>query len=239
MIQQYLRKLMSRRELLHWGVGASAGAAALGLLPAATLQAQEAAHASHGDLAISPDAAHAAPVSQAMEQAHGGSMLMGAVDHERNGFDPMRMLVDWDYGVVSTLPSGQRLREFQIFAGDKEIEIAPGIFFPAWTYNARVPGPSLRATEGDRIRVRFYNGSSHPHTIHFHGIHTAEMDGVTGIGAGEIMPGNETTYEFDAIPFGCHLYHCHAVPLKRHIHKGLYGAFVVDPKEGRPPRASS
>src|SRR5690606_11785225 len=37
------------------------------------------------------------------------------------------------------------------------------------------------------------------------------------------------TYEFEARPFGCHLYHCHAIPLKRHIHKGLYGAFIIDP----------
>ena len=32
-----------------------------------------------------------------------------------------------------------------------------------------------------------------------------------------------------------HLYHCHAVPLKRHIHKGLYGTFIIDPPQGRPP----
>ena len=31
------------------------------------------------------------------------------------------------------------------------------------------------------------------------------------------------------------LYHCHATPLKKHIHKGLYGAFIIDPKEPRPP----
>ena len=71
--------------------------------------------------------------------------------------------------------------------------------------------------------------------MHFHGIHPAEMDGVTGIGPGEIQPGQDFTYEFDAMPFGCHLYHCHAAPLKRHIHKGLYGAFIVDPAQGRPP----
>lgn len=162
-------------------------------------------------------------------------MLVGSVDPASNGFDPMRMLVEWDYGTVSTLPNGQRLREYNVVAADKEIEIAPGLYFPAWTYNGRVPGPSLRATEGDRLRVHFFNGSAHPHTIHFHGVHTSEMDGVTGIGRGEILPGESFTYEFDAEPFGCHLYHCHATPLKRHIHKGLYGAFVVDPKEGRPP----
>jgi manganese oxidase len=50
-----------------------------------------------------------------------------------------------------------------------------------------------------------------------------------------VMPGATFVYEFDADPFGLHLYHCHAVPLKRHIHKGLYGVFIVDPKTTRPP----
>jgi FtsP/CotA-like multicopper oxidase with cupredoxin domain len=50
-----------------------------------------------------------------------------------------------------------------------------------------------------------------------------------------VHPGHSFVYEFDAEPFGLHLYHCHTVPIKRHIHKGLYGAFIIDPKEGRPP----
>ena len=49
------------------------------------------------------------------------------------------------------------------------------------------------------------------------------------------MPGGTFVYEFDAEPFGLHLYHCHAVPLKRHMHKGLYGVFIVDPRTPRPP----
>ena len=32
-----------------------------------------------------------------------------------------------------------------------------------------------------------------------------------------------------------HLYHCHSTPLKKHIHKGLYGAFIIDPPEPRKP----
>ena len=63
-------------------------------------------------------------------------------------------------------------------AVDKTIEVAPGVFFNAWTYNGTVPGPVIRATEGDLLRVKFVNGGSHPHTIHFHGIHPADMDGV-------------------------------------------------------------
>jgi FtsP/CotA-like multicopper oxidase with cupredoxin domain len=83
--------------------------------------------------------------------------------------------------------------------------------------------------EGDLLRIHFTNAGTHPHTLHFHGIHSAVMDGVPGVGPGMINPGQTFTYEFTARPFGCHLYHCHAIPLKRHIHKGLYGAFIVDP----------
>src|SRR5918996_1114634 len=77
---------------------------------------------------------------------------------------------------------------------DSEIEIAPGVFFPAWTYNGSVPGPVLRATEGDILRVNFTNAGSHPHTIHFHGIHPADMDGVFEI----VEPGRTFLYEFEA-----------------------------------------
>lgn len=211
---------LSRRRFLRFGLGSVAGLVGGGVL--------------NGSLQEHPPAQPDYGAGHDMA-SHGNSMLVGTVDHDRNLFDPMNMLVDWDYGSVSTLPNGQTLREYNVFAADHEIEIAPGIFFPAWTFNNRVPGPSLRCTEGDRIRIQFTNVGSHPHTLHFHGIHTAEMDGVAGAGPGEIGVGESFVYEFDAEPFGCHLYHCHALPLKRHIHKGLYGAFIVDPPEGRPP----
>jgi manganese oxidase len=185
-------------------------------------------------LAAHPTAGKQGAVSA--HAAHGGMVTVGEVDDARNGFDPHAILTDWDTGTPATDPDGRSVREFAIVAEDKEIEIAPGIFFPAWTYNGRVPGPTIRVTEGERVRVRFENRGSHPHSIHFHGIHAARMDGVPG--AGEVLPGDEFVYEFDAYPFGCHLYHCHTVPLKRHIHKGLYGAFVVDPDPARHPEAA-
>ena len=127
------------------------------------------------------------------------------------------------------------LREWELVAADKEIEVAPGLIYPAWTYNGRVPGPTLRCTEGDRLRIRFVNGSEHPHTIHFHGLHPASEDGIAGAGDGIINPGKSTVYEFDAEPFGLHLYHCHVAPLAEHIARGMYGTFIVDPRDGRPP----
>jgi FtsP/CotA-like multicopper oxidase with cupredoxin domain len=155
------------------------------------------------------------------------------VDHRANGFDPHTILRDFDEGSTSRLASGRVLREWTLVAQDKEIEVAPGISFPAWTYNGRIPGPTLRAREGERLRITFANGSAHPHTIHFHGIHPADMDGVPGLGAGQLAPGKTTVYEFDALPFGLHLYHCHVRPLAEHIAKGLYGAFLIDPEDGR------
>ena len=151
------------------------------------------------------------------------------VDPAANGFDPQAILRDFDEGVVR-----DGVREWELVADEKEIEVAPGVKYAAWAYNGRVPGPTLRAREGERLRIRFINAAGHPHTIHFHGIHTARMDGVPGVGAGNIEPGEETVYEFTAEPFGLHLYHCHSTPLADHIAKGLYGAFVIDPPEGRP-----
>ena len=166
--------------------------------------------------------------------AHPDFAAGAGVNARANGFDPSKIVRDFDRGKTRRLASGRVLREWTILAEDKEIEVAPGVKYAAWTYNGRVPGPTLRAQQGERVRVSFTNASSHPHTIHFHGIHPAEMDGVPGIGAGNIEPGRSTVYEFDAEPFGLHLYHCHSTPLADHIAKGLYGAFIIDPAEGRP-----
>lgn len=149
----------------------------------------------------------------------------------RAGIDPLAFLEAFDYGVVERQPSGRVVRTYELHAIDKEIEVAPGVFFPAWTYNGQVPGPTLRATEGDLVRVNFQNLGTHPHTIHFHGFHPANMDGVFEV----IGPGESYVYEFEAKPFGLQLYHCHSVPLKKHLAKGLYGAFIIDPKTPRPP----
>jgi FtsP/CotA-like multicopper oxidase with cupredoxin domain len=158
-----------------------------------------------------------------------------SVDHVANGFDPAQTLRDFDYGRVTVGSDGWTVRDWEIVAEDREIEVAPGVRFPAWTFNGRIPGPTLRCTQGDVLRVRFVNGSAHPHTMHFHGIHPAEMDGVPMVGRGIISPGEEFTYTFIAEPFGLHLYHCHVGPLAEHIARGMYGTFIVDPPGGRPP----
>ncbi|RDL48015.1 Copper-containing nitrite reductase [Ensifer sp. M14] len=216
---------LSRRSLLLGGGAATIGATSI----CATKTMAQEGHTNQATVAGAQDPA-AVPSHQS---GHGAMITVGTVDNERNGFHPTKMLTDWYTGTVTDLPDGRKLRTFEITAEDKEIEIAPGVMFPAWTYNGRVPGPALRATEGERLKIVFRNYGSHPHSMHFHGIHSARMDGVAG--AGLIGPGEEFVYEFDARPFGCHLYHCHALPLARHIHKGMYGLFVIDPDPTRHP----
>lgn len=223
------KSLLSRRRLL---AGAGATAASLPALHSVVPHA-----GLHGDAR-----AAAGPNEGGHDEnrGHGNDSRgiavhnpVGRVDPKVNGFDPSDLLRDFDYGVTRRTASGQVIREWEIVAEDKRIEVAPGVKFDAWTYNGRVPGPSLRAREGERLRVRFVNGSKHPHTMHFHGIHLDIHDGVPAVGPGNIEPGGSWTYEFDAAPFGFHHYHCHTTPLASHIHKGLYGVFIVDPKKGR------
>jgi FtsP/CotA-like multicopper oxidase with cupredoxin domain len=218
-----MRKLwenkISRRKLIG---GAAATGAALPVLHELVPH-----QGLHGQRAVAAE--HIAD-ARASHRGSGHLGAVGSVNPRVNGFDPHEILRDFDEGV---LRGG--VREWEIVAEDRRIEVAPGVKYDAWAYNGRVPGPTLRAREGERLRVRFVNASAHPHTIHFHGIHRAAADGVPGIGAGNVGPGESTAYEFDATPFGLHLYHCHSTSLAEHIAKGLYGAFVIDPKGGRPP----
>ncbi|MCC7020387.1 MAG: multicopper oxidase domain-containing protein [Ardenticatenales bacterium] len=230
-----MRHLTRRAFVRESAIGAAAvagGALALGASPGPVADAYTGTTADARSDGRS-DAAADANVDAAAE-AHGGHMVqstVGDVGPDAIGIDPTRFLETFDTGTVSTLPDGRTLREWDILAFDKQIEVAPGVFFPAWTYNGQVPGPTLRCTEGDLLRIRFKNAGTHPHTIHFHGFHPPSMDGFAPV----VEQGGTFTYEFTARPFGLHPYHCHAVPLKKHLHKGLYGALIIDPPGGRPP----
>ncbi|WP_017653485.1 multicopper oxidase domain-containing protein [Fortiea contorta] len=146
-----------------------------------------------------------------------------------NTTNPMKMLRDFNYGTIKQ-ENGRTIREFQLVAGTSTIQLNSAVSYNIWDLNGRIPGPTLRAKQGDRIRVLFLNQAGHSHSLHFHGVHPAEMDGVR-----PISHNKATIYEFDAEPYGVHLYHCHVEPVTRHIAKGLYGMFIIDPPTPRPP----
>jgi len=112
--------------------------------------------------------------------------------------------------------------------------ILPGVRVAAYAFNGQVPGPRIRLTEGDRVRLVVHNLLPEPTSIHWHGlILPNSMDGAAQITQAPIPPGGTFTYEFDARQTGTFFYHSHAKPDRQEA-LGLYGALLIDPK-GSPP----
>ncbi|HEX6588116.1 MAG TPA: multicopper oxidase domain-containing protein, partial [Longimicrobiales bacterium] len=98
-------------------------------------------------------------------------------------------------------------------------ETKPGTLVEAWTFNRMIPGPTIRATEGERVRIVVTNHLPEGTSAHWHGLEVPNnMDGVPGISQDPIMPGDSFTYEFDVDPAGTHLYHSHFNSLHQEEH---------------------
>lgn len=110
-------------------------------------------------------------------------------------------------------------------------EVTPGKIVEAWTYNGQVPGPELRVTEGDKIRIVVKNELPESTAIHSHGVMLPNnMDGVPFITQPVIKPGESFTYEYTARNPGSHMYHSHHNSTKQ-VGLGLLGALIIEPKD--------
>jgi manganese oxidase len=162
------------------------------------------------------------------EQLGGRSLVLPAPPATENPYPNLNELL---YPKPAEPAQQGRVRELTLQTDEKTIEICKGVKFAAWTYNGTIPGPVIRATQGDTLRIKLKNNGMHPHSIHFHGMHPANQDGVFQAAA----PGGEQIYEFTAKPFGVFPYHCHSEPIDQHITRGLFGAMIIDPPTPRPP----
>jgi FtsP/CotA-like multicopper oxidase with cupredoxin domain len=143
--------------------------------------------------------------------------------------------------IAATETRGSQLRQprmegdvkvFDLEAAPIKWEVLPGTFVDAWAYNGQVPGPLLRVTEGDKMRVNLTNRLPEPTVIHFHGPNLPNIqDGVPGVTQEVVQPGESYTYEFTADPAGSFVYHTHHNAAVQEP-KGLYGMFIVDPQQG-------
>ena len=123
------------------------------------------------------------------------------------------------------------VKVFNLTAAITKWEVTKGLFVDAWTYNGTMPGPIIRVTEGDTVRVVLKNELPESTAIHFHGLRTPNsVDGVPGITQPPIKPGTTYTYEFQLKNSGSHMYHSHHNATKQ-VGRGLLGAFLVEPKD--------
>lgn len=136
------------------------------------------------------------------------------------------------------------VKTVRLDATHKIIEIAPGVKFSAWTFGDQVPGPTIRARVGDRIRFSMTNRSDEPlpaaqiaaapmmHSMDFHAAMVSPQDKYRSI-----APGQTIEFEFSPNYPGIFMYHCGTPMILEHIASGMYGALIVEPRAGYPTQA--
>ncbi len=128
------------------------------------------------------------------------------------------------------------VKEFHLVAEEIEHEFAPGSRAKCWGYNGTTPGPTIEASEGDRVRIYVTNRLPEHTTIHWHGLLLPSgMDGVGGLSQPHIKPGETYVYEFDLQQHGTHMYHPHADEMVQ-MALGMMGMFIIHPRGGEPRR---
>ena len=120
---------------------------------------------------------------------------------------------------------------FELSVDEIQWEVAPGQVETALGYNGAVPGPEIRVHQGDRVRINVTDNASLPTTVHLHGVTVPNRaDGVPFITQDPIMPGETYPYVFTVKDEpGTYMYHSHFDSAEQ-VGRGLYGAFIVEPK---------
>jgi len=125
--------------------------------------------------------------------------------------------------------STSRVHRLRVAIKHAKIPIAEGVTYDAWTFDGRVPGPVLRVTQGDTVDFTLVNEAPMPHSLDFHAAEIAPSRAYVNL-----MPHDSLHYRFVARVPGAFMYHCGTAPVALHIANGMYGAIIVDPRQGRP-----
>ena len=93
------------------------------------------------------------------------------------------------------------------------------------SYDDAIPGPTLRAKQGDELRVRLVNELAEPTSLHWHGLRLPNaMDGVPRLTQSAVAPGASFDYRFRPPDAGTFWYHAPAAQADQ----GLHGPLVVE-----------
>jgi FtsP/CotA-like multicopper oxidase with cupredoxin domain len=135
------------------------------------------------------------------------------------------------WGVDMPFVMDGEVKVFEVTCTEEPWEVSPGMSVNAMLYNGRVPGPTIRVKQGDKVRINVNNLMTQSTSIHFHGVHTPNsQDGVPYVTQPPIKPGATFTYEFVAKNFGTHMYHSHHNAAEQ-VSRGLMAAFIIEPAD--------
>ena len=123
-----------------------------------------------------------------------------------------------------------RLVRVHFVIHDTLIEVSKGVRYRAWSFEGRVPGPTVRVTQGDSVDFTLVNHGTIPHSMDFHAAQIAPNKYYVNVN-----PNDSIHYRFIAEVPGVFMYHCGTAPVAAHIANGMYGALIVDPRISRPP----
>lgn len=136
---------------------------------------------------------------------------------------------DTDCGALEK--SGRNVVEFNVSGESVELPIMGGKTYHAMTFNQQVPGPTLRVTQGDVVKMTLTipqgEVSGHGNDMHASQMSAGAFD--------SINPGESKTYCYIAESAGVFKYHCsgvHIAGMDQHVLSGMYGIAIVDPANG-------
>ncbi|MEM4253407.1 MAG: multicopper oxidase domain-containing protein [Candidatus Nitrosotenuis sp.] len=130
---------------------------------------------------------------------------------------------------------GRTVVEMNLVAQSVDLPIMGGKTYKAMTFSGQVPGPTVRVTQGDIIKMTLTVPSDEP-TPHSNDMHASQISAVPNFGA--VMPGESKTYAYIAEVPGTFKYHCAGVnvaAMDQHVLQGMYGMAIVDPLKGYKP----
>lgn len=134
---------------------------------------------------------------------------------------------------LSKKVSQAKSNEVHLITKEAKIEIAPGKFANFWTYNGKVPGPTLRVTASEPLRVVLHNNLKVATSLTLHGLVLPQ--GVSGLPhkeGGLVGPGQTYAYQFIPKQSGTYWYHPQVVHGQQKV-AGMYGALIVEPRSDR------
>ena len=216
---------LSRRNFLKFAglTGVSVGLAACAIEPESEIVAQQpTAMPTEGHQMEQAPTASPAELADEMDRMHEEGIKIfvdGAGSNPDFWGAPLDYTMDGDTNV------------FELTAAETKWEVEPGRTIDAMTYNGILPGPVIRVTEGDNVRVIVHNQLTQSTSVHWHGVLLpSDQDGVPFLTQPPIRPGETYTYEFLTRNSGSHMYHSHHNAAEQ-VTRGLLGAFIIDPKD--------